>query len=179
MRLFVGIDFADRQKNNLEKMQQAFMPRLVGGRPTPTANMHCTLSFLGETPLDKVDEICALLSDVAKRHKVFMTGFWDTAHFNNGCAVVKLKTGKAFDALQKDVQNAMSPFINRKSGEQKFLPHVTLFRDAVFDMSFREVKKSVTVFNFPFEVTDFTLFESARGDNGMIYTPITFFNLQK
>lgn len=178
MRLFVGLDFADRQKNNLEKTRLAFIPHLAGGRIIPTENMHCTLFFMGETDAARLEEICRALTDAARRHKKFMTGFWDTAHFRNGCAVVKLKTSKAFESLQKDVAAAMAPFAAKQdSGDKKYLPHVTLLRDAEFVMPFREVKKHVPVFNFPFEVTDFTLFESRRSESGMIYTPITFFNL--
>ncbi len=177
MRLFVGLDFADRQKNNLEKTRLAFMPHITKGRTIPTENMHCTLFFMGEVEAERVEEICRALTDVARRHEKFMTCFWETAHFHNGCAVMKLKMSKALENLQKDVATAMAPFARREESSKKYLPHVTLLRDAEFSMPFREVKKLVPVFNFPFEVTDFTLFESTRGEKGMIYTPITFFKL--
>ena len=57
MRLFVGIDFEDRQKNNLCKMQQAFESVLENGRATSAENLHCTLLFLGEVSANDVTDL--------------------------------------------------------------------------------------------------------------------------
>lgn len=177
MRLFVGIDFEDRQKNNLTKMQRGFLPFLTEGKATPQENMHCTLLFLGETDAADIENICQKLYAVAKRHKPFMTSFWDSMHFSNGCAVIKLKAHKNFVALQQDIESQLQDYVSKPT--LKYLPHTTLYREAKFNMPFREVKKSVPLLNLPFEVNSFTLFDSARGQNGMVYTPITFFKLEK
>lgn len=174
MRLFVGINFEDKQQNQLLKMQAAFLPHMTNGRQTPVENLHCTLLFLGDTDSDKLGDITKKLAETAKRHSPFLTGFWDTAHFANGCTVVKLKCDKKFAALQSDIENTLDTKQNEKG---KFLPHVTLLKKSVFDMPFREVKKNVPIFNVPFEVRDFTLFLSEFTPDGMVYTPLTFFKL--
>lgn len=175
MRLFVAIDFEEKQKNNLVKTQNALAANLVKGRATPFCNMHCTLLFLGETPVERVDEICSLLTQVAQKHSPFATSFCDLAQFDNGCTVAKLKTSNAFASLQRDVAEALA-FVKSKN---RFLPHVTLFRDAIWSMPFAEVKKTVHILNAPFEAKSFVLFDSTRGEKGMIYTPLTTFDLKE
>lgn len=177
MRLFIGINFADKQKGYLKKMQNNLSLHLVTGRPVKEENFHSTLLFLGEVPNDKLQELCAELQTVALRNAKFMTSFTDTMHFNNGCAVVKLKPAKNFLALHTDLTQTLAQYV-KKHLTGKYLPHATLFRDAKFDMAFREVKKNVTVLNMPFDVDDFTLFESRQSATGIEYVPLTFFKLK-
>ena len=177
MRLFVGIDFEDRQKNNLCKMQQAFESVLENGRATSAENLHCTLLFLGEVSANDVTDLCQTLHEVSKRHSRFLTSFFDSANFANGCAVIKLKACKQIVALQQDIESSLQKYVQKPTG--KYIPHVTIYRDAKFSLPFREAKKTVQMLNMPFEVTNFTLFDSTRGEHGMIYTPITYFNLNK
>lgn len=158
-------------------MQRAFLPHVQKGRTTPAQNLHCTLLFLGETPADKLPELQQALSLISQKHERFVTAFCDTAHFNNGCAVAKLKADKKFVALQKEISAALARYV--KNPPKKFVPHVTLFRDAAFDMPFGEVKKCVKPLNAPFEVSGFALFDSVRGKDAMIYTPIAEFELNK
>ena len=177
MRLFIGIDFEDKQQNNLCKMQQAFESVLQNGRATRQENMHCTLLFLCEVDATKVPDICQTLHQVSKRHGRFLTSFFDSANFANGCAVIKLKATKQLIALQQDIESNLQQYTKKPTN--KYIPHVTIYRDAKFSLPFREAKKTVQMLNMPFEVTNFTLFYSTRGENGMIYTPITYFNLNK
>ena len=175
MRLFVGIDFEDRQKNNLVKMQQTFENVLTNGRATSSENLHCTLLFLGEVDANDVSSLCQTLHQVSKRHSRFLTSFFDSTHFANGCAVIKLKASKQLVALQQDIEASLEQYVKKPTG--KYVPHVTIFRDAKFSLPFKEAKKTVQMLNMPFEVTNFTLFDSSRGEHGMVYTPITYFNL--
>ena len=177
MRLFLGIDFEDRQQNNLAKMQQAFENVLTSGRATRQENMHCTLLFLGEVDANDVPDICKKMHAVSKKHTPFLTSFFDSANFANGCAVIKLKATKQLVALQQDIEATLADYAKKPTN--KYIPHVTLFRDAKFALPFREAKKTVQMLNMPFEVTNFTLFDSTRGEHGMIYTPITYFKLGK
>ena len=158
-------------------MQQAFGGVLASGRTIPQENLHCTLLFLGEVDANKVPEICNKLHEVAGRHPRFLTSFFDSANFANGCAVIKLKASKQLVALHQDVESTLASYLKKPTN--KYIPHVTIYRDAKFSLPFREAKKTVQILNMPFEVTNFTLFDSTRGENGMIYTPITYFNLNK
>ena len=177
MRLFVGIDFEDRQKNNLCKMQQSFEDVLTSGRATSAENLHCTLLFLGEVNANDVANLCQTLNEVSKRHGRFLTSFFDSSHFANGCAVIKLKACKQLISLQQDIESSLAQYVQKPTN--KYVPHVTIFRDAKFALPFKEAKKTVQMLNMPFEVTNFTLFDSSRGEHGMVYTPITYFNLNK
>lgn len=158
-------------------MQQAFGGVLASGRIIPQENLHCTLLFLGEVDANKVPDLCNKLHEVSQRHSRFLTSFFDSANFANGCAVIKLKASKQLIALQQDVESTLASYLKKPTN--KYIPHVTIYRDAKFSLPFREAKKTVQILNMPFEVTNFTLFDSTRGENGMIYTPITYFNLNK
>ena len=158
-------------------MQQAFGGVLANGRIIPQENLHCTLLFLGEVDANKVPDLCNKLHEVSQRHSRFLTSFFDSANFANGCAVIKLKACKQLVALQQDVESTLASYVKKPT--TKYIPHVTIYRDAKFSLPFREAKKTVQILNMPFEVTNFTLFDSTRGENGMIYTPITYFNLNK
>jgi len=177
MRLFIGINFEDRQQNNLKKMQQSFGNMLQSGRIIPQENLHCTLLFLGEVDANNVNDICQKLHEVSKRHGKFLTSFFDSTTFTNGCAVIKLKASKQILALQQDIEQTLTQYVKKPTN--KYIPHVTIYRDAKFNLPFKEAKKNVQMLNMPFEVTNFSLFDSTRGENGMIYTPITYFNLNK
>ena len=175
MRLFIGINFADKQKGYLKKMQNGLAVNLEKGRPVREENFHTTLLFLGDTPADKLQELCNLLQTVAKRNAKFMTSFIDTTLFNNGCAVAKLKPTKGLLALHCDLAETLASYTKRNAA--KYIPHTTLYRDAKFTMPYKEVKKTVAVLNMPFDVDEITLFESTYGATGLEYIPLTFFKL--
>lgn len=176
MRLFIGINFEDKQKSYLKKMQNGLAAHLENGRAVSEENLHTTLLFLGDTPADKLEELCRALQNIAYRNSKFMTSFFDMAQFTNRCAVVKLKPSKGLLALQSDLAQTLAEYAKRNAA--KYVPHATLYRDAKFTMPFKEVKKTISILNMPFNVDEITLFKSSWSATGTEYTPLTFFKLK-
>jgi 2'-5' RNA ligase len=62
-RVFVALPFTGGIRKNLSQAQQILRDRLDGWRWTRPDQMHITLKFIGELPVDMVAELCALVAD--------------------------------------------------------------------------------------------------------------------
>lgn len=111
----------------LKKLKKSFDQKEINIKWSPLENMHVTLSFLGETGVDKIPELQIKIAEVAN----------EFSEFN-----LKIRELGAFDHFQKartlfvDVQRSQSLLDLQSSLEQKlglmpqmqYYPHMTLGR---------------------------------------------------
>ena len=64
MRLFIAVNFCERVKSQILELQNRLRVQSLRGNFTRPDNLHLTLAFLGETPEEKTEEICRIISDI-------------------------------------------------------------------------------------------------------------------
>lgn len=64
-RLFIAINLPDAIKNTLQEAQEALNDKLNKIAWVKPDNIHLTLKFLGDTPIDKINSIISVLDNIA------------------------------------------------------------------------------------------------------------------
>jgi 2'-5' RNA ligase len=176
MRLFIGSFFEDEQTLCLHKMQHCLKPFLDVGRLVHPNNLHFTWLFLGEVDEGNIPFIREALGQTTEKHDAVSTSFCDVQNFSKGATVAMMKAAKPFLSIQSNIAKRLTSVA---ATEQKYTPHATLIRGAKFSLPFSEVKKSVTVFNRPFEVTNISLISVTSAKQQAVYTPIETYLLKQ
>ena len=165
MRLFLAIPLSREMKRQAEDIQEDFCRQRVRGNYSPEENLHITLAFIGE--YDDPDRVLECLESVsfqpfaitADRVGSFGSLWW-----------MGFQPSAELERLVKQIRRALAegeiPF-DRK----RFQAHVTLLRRP-------ECPDGQVAFPEPEPVTmtvrHFSLMQSTRGKNGMIYTELGF-----
>lgn len=165
MRLFIGVNFEDRVKEGLYAIGQSLAEQGARGNFTRKENLHLTLRFLGER--DDLEALAAAMARAAGRAAPFTlrTGALGTFSSNILWVAVEPCAGlrRAFEALESELAAIGVP--REKRG---LSPHVTIARKPVLQRSISDVECPV----FETEVRAVTLFESARVNGRLTYTPL-------
>lgn len=127
IRLFVAATLPETLKQELQQQLQIFDHPSI--RPVPGQNLHLTLFFLGNVPVQQLSDIKQTIREVAQRHPPFVLDFERTE------AGPKPKSPRlvwarfaalpAFEALSRDLTEALAAEPPKKL---KAIPHVTLAR---------------------------------------------------
>ena len=64
MRLFIAVNFPREVKNKILDTQEQLRGQSLRGNFTRSENFHLTLAFLGETPGEKVSELCEIVKEI-------------------------------------------------------------------------------------------------------------------
>src|SRR5687768_17456269 len=130
MRLFTGIGLPPEVVTNLEAAVAQLRPK-ADIRWSPPGNLHITIKFIGEWPVERLDELKAALQGLAGRHaapELEIRGFgwfpnphsprvfWSGVHDNR-----RLKD------LARDTDSALLP-LGIGIEEKPYSPHLTLAR---------------------------------------------------
>jgi len=122
MRLFVALDTPEGLKGILARLRTDINP-LPSFRVVDPANVHLTLTFLGEVPDGKVGKVVAALHDVpfsgctlqTTKLGIFPHVLW-----------LGVKLNEELAQLQQHVVRAVRPFTTRDP--RPYQPHLTLAR---------------------------------------------------
>ena len=167
MRLFIAIELNDRVKDELCVIQKRLKLRGMKGNFTIRKNMHLTLAFIGE--YSDPEQVSDALNEVFfEPMKLTLDGFG----FFKDLYWIGIKEDKGLienvKRLRKSLADNGIPF-DRK----KFVPHITLVRNIEFD---RDLPTDCP-FPAAMEVEYISLMRSDRGKSGMIYTPISGYEI--
>ena len=167
MRLFIAIELNDRVKDELCVIQKRLKLRGMRGNFTIRKNMHLTLAFIGE--YSDPEQVSDALNEVFfEPMKLTLDGFG----FFKDLYWIGIKEDKGLienvKRLRKSLADNGIPF-DRK----KFVPHITLVRNIEFD---RDLPTDCP-FPAAMEVEYISLMRSDRGKSGMIYTPISGYEI--
>lgn len=146
-------------------------------------NIHITLKFFGETPEEKIDEICEVFDDIAARHQPFNLSLENIGIFGSSYEPRVIWFGmvksEAVEKLAEEVLLRLKTIGFEPDG-QHFRPHLTVGRIKQIGDK-KQFQQTINSFKSTFlqeiQVTDFQLFESILKPQGPIYQVIESFNL--
>ncbi len=132
MRAFIAVEIPDEVKAKFEEAQGRLRRSGADVRWVKPANTHITLEFLGETPVEKIEEIKSVLSRVAATHGPFEVSIETLGVFPNvrrpRVVWIGITQGaQPLVALQASV-NAQLREIGFRPEEREYSPHITLGR---------------------------------------------------
>jgi 2'-5' RNA ligase len=170
MRLFVALSLPDEIRDRLGDLE---MP-LPGARWVPPDNLHLTLRFIGEVDGGLAQDIdTALMGLDGRGFELRLAGL---GHFGEGPKTRSLfaavAPNEALSRLQQKVDQALQRLGLAPEG-RKFKPHVTLarFRSGAASMPHLErfLVEHALFRAGPFQVSQFSLFQSFLSGEGSIY----------
>lgn len=130
-RLFVGLPLPESYQQGLADLTRALGPLVPGTCSwTRPGNWHLTLSFLGDTPLEIVPDLCAALASVRWEPFAFMAGgggFFPSPECPRVFWVGAAEGGRPCRELAWAVKDALAPF-GLAQEARPFAAHLTLAR---------------------------------------------------
>ena len=187
-RCFIAVDLPDETRTRLVRLQQGLrrLPRAAARRLriSPTTNLHVTVQFLGATPEDQVDAIVAALRAVACRHPPITATLSGVGAFPNPDRprVLFAAVGAGHQGLvtlARDVEHACAA-LGFPGEDRPYEPHVTLAK-AEAPRASGPLTDWLTAHGDealgPVDGRTLTLYESALGPQGSIYTALARLSL--
>lgn len=175
MRLFIGIGLPAPVADELAKSaRQLVRDSSAKIRWTPAANMHITLSFLGQVHDARLDIIQQALAAIHAPHmKLTLGGFgtFDRA----GVLYTGVKKSPALLALAEQVMAAMQA-IGFAREDRPYSPHITLVRTRD-RLRLLSNAKDDSAFHAAFDATEFRLYQSFTLPEGPQYEVLHSFPL--
>lgn len=149
----------------------------------PEQNIHITLKFFGETPEDKIDEICEVLEGVAQRHRPFEmqlqnVGIFGSA-YNPRVIWFGMNDCPQIEYLANDVLKSVEE-IGWERDRQNFRAHLTVGRiKSIKDKRYFQqiIDKYTNTLLQLLPVKEFYLIESKLRPQGPVYNIVEEFKL--
>jgi 2'-5' RNA ligase len=169
-RLFIAVTFPDALRQQLA----AICDGLPDVRWVPEDQLHLTLRFIGDVPLEQVEAVQSAL--LAVRFEAFDMALQGVGRFPGGglprVIWAGLLAGGALNRLVRDVDRAVVG-LGFPPESKRFVPHVTLARlktpppPAALKAYLR---RHQALSSEPFRVDRFVLFSSQLHKEGPVYT---------
>jgi len=149
----------------------------------PEQNIHITLKFFGETAEDKIDEICEILDEIAKRHQAFKIQLQNIGIFGSSYDPRVIWFGMndcpQIEDLANDVLKSVED-IGWGRDRQNFRAHLTvgrikLIKDKRYFQQIIDKYKNIPLQLVP--VNGFYLIESKLRPQGPVYEIVEEFKL--
>ena len=185
MRLFVAVPFPSEVKNELGKLIDDWRREKDKITWVKKENLHLTLKFLGETPVEMLEALKANLSSHLNGLTSFTLALSGAGAFPNlnfaRVLWVDVSEGKEkMVELAQKVEKATVP-LGFPSDERDFAAHLTIGRVKEARLSERLLAK-VRACTFEVKgiiVSEVVLYQSELAPGGSIYTPLARFELVK
>lgn len=127
IRLFVAAVLPEALKQELQEQLQVYDHPSI--RPVPPQNLHLTLFFLGNVPVQQLLTIQQAIHEVAQRHQPFTLDFECTEPGpkpkHPRLIWARFAALPVFEALSQDLTETLA---DKPSKKQKAIPHVTVAR---------------------------------------------------
>jgi 2'-5' RNA ligase len=175
MRLFIGIGLPAPVADELAKSARKLIPSSNAKiRWTPPANMHVTLSFLGQVHEARLDVIQQALATIRAPHmQLALDGFGTFERA--GVLYANVKPSPSLLSLAEKVFSAMQA-IGFPRENRPYSPHVTLARTRD-RLRLRSEPKDDPAFHAAFDATEFHLYQSLTLPGGAHYEVLRSFPL--
>ena len=179
MRCFVAIDLPDALKDQLEARQDD----LKIGRHVPPENMHITLAFLDEQPLEMLQELNDELEKLrADPFSIQIEGFRTFGASSPRVVYADIADAGPLHALRTSVRRKCHA-AGITLPHERFVPHVTVARfgpqvlaDEIQRLA-RFLERNAGFRPWAFEVEEITLYQSIPGRDGPVYEALAAYRL--
>ena len=167
MRLFIALEISGELKNEILKLQEN-LKKHKKANYTREENLHITLAFLGEVPLEKFADVCAAMNETAAEFNSFTAKNGGLGSFNTKdnqilyCGI----QSKELEILAKKLRENLKRH-NINFDCKRFLPHITIARK--IDLSGTDLKDFCKEIYFACD--KIILFESKREGGKLKYIP--------
>jgi RNA 2',3'-cyclic 3'-phosphodiesterase len=183
LRLFLAIDPGDGFRRQFADTVKTIRASTSGIRWVRDEKMHVTLSFLGEIEEELVPEICAVASDVAKRHEPFTVLVQDAGVFPDWRRLrvvwFGLKDGGHLAQLVESLREVRG--VLGLPPDRPFRAHLTLGRSTgpLSAEQKQSLSKALAPFkgSYPFDVSRVILMRSSLSAAGSEYSELATFPL--
>lgn len=157
MRLFIGIELPDEVK---KKISDFLLPLQITPKGWENSHdYHQTLLFLGETPIEKIDDIKARMNQIS--FEAFTLTTLSFNFFNRRIMFLSFMPSVELLELKKTIDKNFSEWV--RANEKEFIPHVTVKRWQRYE--FDHLKAGIEKREFPvmtFTVSALALFKSEK-----------------
>ena len=153
MRMFIALEL---ETNNLLPLKEQL--KNVKGRFVNDQNFHMTLAFLGDTPLNRINDLKNILNSISLNLKEINSTNVSTFHKN--VVVINFERNVELINYQKKLTKLLKEN-NFNFDNKPYVPHLTLIRHSSENIKF-EFKKA-------FKIKKIHLFSSTLDVNGSIY----------
>jgi 2'-5' RNA ligase len=173
MRTFFGLEPAASTTLQVADWRDRHLPS--AGRPVPPANFHITLAFVGELHRGSLERLSRSVDDWLENRPVpadelllDRTGYWQKqgilwlgpSHWPQPLARLARKL------------RSLATGVGARLDRNPFQPHITLFRN------YRDAPPApMTAPSITMQYSDFALFESRQGRQGVSYHPLQCWQL--
>ena len=170
MRVFIGVTLPERVRDNLARSVSELSP-FASGSFIPKTNYHITLHFLGEISDDKLIFVQSAMDSIKEYTAPTLSVNRLTVLRGSNIVCAKILHDEKLLALHEKLATELDKY-GFTTEHRAYRPHVSLIRNASFNIPFSEAVKNATVYNKPFCATEITLYQSTLTPNGAIYNPL-------
>lgn len=125
-RLFIAVPIPDSLQEFFQEQQPLFTNGVI--RFVPAANLHLTVHFLGEVPVEKIPDITTILQKVADSHSAFTLDLECLEPGPKPKSPRLIWARFANHPAFTELCNAVTTHLGAKATSQDYIPHITLAR---------------------------------------------------
>ena len=167
MRFFIALEIPEKNRKQLNKVQQELRSIIPNARITDNEKLHLTLAFLGQQPDDLKDQLVEIIKKAAFKISPFevtpayIDGFPNIHHPHTLWVGVKGDVDKLIllgENLEDSLQKLHLPVDTRR-----FIPHIAIAKVSgltIKDQLEIDLREVMTTHFEPIKITQIKLFES-------------------
>ena len=171
-RLFIGIDFNEKDKAFFALAQDVLRKYCDRGRYTQPENFHLTLKFLGLVPEAEISKLIEIINNLEVPDLILVTehlGFFSKKR--GYIAYLGFRPHQELAQLAQDLNGFLEAAGFGEPEEHLFTPHITLCRQANFLCPLVDLSKGLNL-ERELAVDNITLYESINIDGVLKYRPL-------
>ncbi|MBN2852698.1 MAG: RNA 2',3'-cyclic phosphodiesterase [Clostridia bacterium] len=169
MRVFYALTFHAKSKERIAGLIDDIEKISDKGRFVPQRNLHLTLQFIGESSLSQVETLINLMHEQMMSPPDLLTISFVSSFRkrNNDIVWAGIDENKRLVDFQRKLSSDLNSchFISESI---KYIPHITLGREVILNQPISDVK----VNPFQVEIESFSLMESKRSNDKLVYEPV-------
>jgi RNA 2',3'-cyclic 3'-phosphodiesterase len=179
IRAFIAIELNDHIRHELSRIQSLLKRADADVKWTEPENLHLTIKFLGDTPIDKLPEINSVLEQTANAFHPFDIEIQELGAFPNTHAPRIIWAGVTrqadqVTAIASMIESGLEP-LGFKKADRAFSTHITLGRarspDGKVCLS-RAIAKTALPTGLTQKISRLILFQSELTSSGPVYSTI-------